>query len=106
MKHMIIDRPEFVVAGKSIRVSMANGECARRVPRFWGEVINDGTFANLRALTNPKLERQTRADMLGLCLSVNASLDEFEYGRFFSLLVRCLEPFKKCYGIFMLIVFQ
>ncbi|TBL70779.1 AraC family transcriptional regulator [Paenibacillus thalictri] len=72
MDYKIVDKPAFTIVGKSIEVSMKEGENFREIPRFWQQSNSDGTVAKLCALAPDK-------DVLGVCLSSGHHKETFYY---------------------------
>lgn len=60
MDYRMVKREAFDVIGKSIQVSMENGENNRRIPAFWGECHADGTLAALAEIGPGR-------ELLGIC---------------------------------------
>jgi AraC family transcriptional regulator len=47
MDYRIEQRPAFSVFGKSITVSVVDGECYRQIPEFWLKCVEDGTMERI-----------------------------------------------------------
>ncbi|KRF13725.1 AraC family transcriptional regulator [Paenibacillus sp. Soil787] len=58
--YQIVNRDEFQVTGKTIRVSLEDGEDMRLIPQFWHACESDGTVERLRALHLDRI-------LLGIC---------------------------------------
>jgi AraC family transcriptional regulator len=77
MDYKIIDQPEFRIIGKSLRVSMKNGENFTKIPAFWQSAMSDGTYDTLLSV----VDRTTALDdiMLGVCKDFADDMSEFTY---------------------------
>ncbi|GGD89570.1 GyrI-like domain-containing protein [Paenibacillus nasutitermitis] len=60
MEYRMEEKKAFRIVGKSIQVSMENGENNRRIPEFWKQSDEDGTVSALEAVSPGK-------DLLGIC---------------------------------------
>ncbi|MFB5675027.1 GyrI-like domain-containing protein [Paenibacillus terreus] len=72
MDYRIVEKSGFTVVGKSIQVSMKDGENFKAIPAFWQQSNSDGTTDDLMAL---------RADgvTLGICMAVTDDPDQLTY---------------------------
>ena len=77
MDYKIIEKPEFTVVGKALRVSTKNGENLTSIPAFWMEVTQDGSFAKLEAAASRGTVVVNAT--LGICLDFSDNMDEFTY---------------------------
>lgn len=72
MDYQIIDKLGFKVVGKSIRVSTQDGENFRRIPKFWDECMEDGTYTQICRLA-------AEQSVLGICMDFSAEQQELTY---------------------------
>ena len=72
MDYRIVERKEYEVIGKVIRVSYKDGENRRRIPEFWGECYKDGTVEKLCAASQGK-------DLLGICMDMEYEKEMMSY---------------------------
>lgn len=72
MDYRIVDRDGFTVVGKSIPVSMRDGENNQRIPQFWQECYRDGTIGKLHAIAPNK-------GLFGICMGVDHQNERFTY---------------------------
>jgi len=57
---------------KELRVSSANGESFKRIPKFWDECHQDGTCNSLGSMASDM-------GILGVCMDFSSDCDEFSY---------------------------
>ena len=74
MNYKIVEKPEFKIIGKQIRVRNDNGDNFRLIPEFWGKCINDGTMDVLHNLPNI-IDRKV---CMGMCADCDGS-NTFSY---------------------------
>jgi AraC family transcriptional regulator len=72
MDYKIMDKDAFEVIGKSIQVTTKDGENFRRIPEFWQQCHSDGTTGGLLSLGGDH-------DLLGICLDMEHSKEQFTY---------------------------
>ena len=72
MDYRIVERKEYEVLGRVIKVSYKDGENLRRIPEFWGECYKDGTVEKLCAATGGK-------DLLGICMDMEFEKEQMSY---------------------------
>jgi len=72
MNYKIIDKESFVVVGKECRISMADGENFKQVPKFWNDCMEDGSCKWI----SPKAGE---LGVLGVCKDFDKDKDEFTY---------------------------
>ncbi|HYF84748.1 MAG TPA: GyrI-like domain-containing protein [Clostridia bacterium] len=72
MDYRIVERNEYEVVGKVIKVSCKDGENLRRIPEFWGECYEDGTVEKLCVASGGK-------DLLGICMDMEFEKEQFTY---------------------------
>ncbi|MDQ2730206.1 MAG: GyrI-like domain-containing protein [Armatimonadota bacterium] len=77
MDYKIIEGPSFKVVGKALRVPTKDGENMRRIPQFWQECMQDGTYEQLTALAATGVVQKDR--MLGICADFAGDMSEFTY---------------------------
>lgn len=72
MDYRIVERKEYEVIGKAIKVSCKDGENFRRIPEFWKECHSDGT--------NEKLCSASKGNtMLGICMDMEFDNEQLTY---------------------------
>ena len=76
MDYEVVEKPGFRVVGKSRRISWENGANKTEIPKFWNEIMPDGTFDKLRALAGGSV---TAGMSLGLCIDFDNAAQEFSY---------------------------
>jgi len=77
MNYKIVEKPEFKVAGKSIRVPTKDGQNMVLIPEFWQTCMQDGTVPKLAGLaSNGAVVKDA---LLGICMDFSANMDEFTY---------------------------
>jgi len=72
MDYRIVERGEFEVIGKVIRVSCKDGENFKRIPKFWNECCSDGTLNKMVPTANGN-------ETLGICMDMELEKEEFSY---------------------------
>ncbi|MFM9278625.1 AraC family transcriptional regulator [Paenibacillus jiagnxiensis] len=72
MDYRIVEKAGFTVVGKSIQVSMKDGENFRAIPAFWEQSNSDGTTDELMALREDGVT-------LGICMAVTDDPDQLTY---------------------------
>lgn len=72
MDYKIVHRNAFPVIGKSIRVSLKEGDAMRRMPAFWSECQADGTIERLTSLCPGK-------NLLGIKMKFDDDDEQFTY---------------------------
>ncbi|XXM72155.1 effector binding domain-containing protein [Lysinibacillus sphaericus] len=72
MDYKIVHRESFNVIGKGLRMKTADGENHQEIPRFWGELNQNGTS---RAICS----EAGRSEMMGICMEFNHPEEEFTY---------------------------
>ncbi len=72
MEYQLINKEAFRVVGKALRVPMSDGGHSVSIPKFWDEVMNDGTFNTLMAIADT-------TDSLGLCANFAPDMSSFDY---------------------------
>ncbi len=72
MDYRIVERKEYEVIGKAIKVSCKDGENFRRIPEFWYECNKDGTSEKLCTVGKGSA-------MLGICLDMDFQKEEMSY---------------------------
>jgi AraC family transcriptional regulator len=72
MEYRIVEKEDFTVIGKSIRVTTREGENSREIPLLWQEANQDGTSDKL-------VEIGTNKDLLGICTEMDHSNETFAY---------------------------
>jgi AraC family transcriptional regulator len=72
MDYKIVERKEFEVAGKAIKVSTKDGESYKRIPEFWNECNKDGTVEKLCTAAEGK-------ELLGICIDMEYEKEQFVY---------------------------
>lgn len=77
MDYKIIEKHGFTTIGKSIRVSIKNGENTTRIPEFWEQSMGDGTNDQLMKLKDTS--GPVGDSMLGICKDFAPDMSEFTY---------------------------
>ena len=72
MNYRIIEKGAFKVLGKSIRVSTKDGENFRRIPKFWDECMQDGSYEKLCSIANGM-------SSLGICMEFDQQQEALTY---------------------------
>jgi len=72
MNYKIVEKESFNIIGKELRVSSANGESFKRIPKFWDECHQDGTCNSLGSMASDM-------GILGVCMDFSSDCDEFSY---------------------------
>ncbi|HYF75135.1 MAG TPA: helix-turn-helix domain-containing protein, partial [Candidatus Nitrosocosmicus sp.] len=72
MDYRIVERKEYEVVGKLIKVSCKDGENFRRIPEFWGECHKDGTIDKLCSVG-------TGNAVLGICMDMELDKEQMAY---------------------------
>jgi AraC family transcriptional regulator len=73
MNYKIIERDEFKIVGKSIRVSTVDGENFKAIPEFWEECCSSGFYDELT-------EKMGDLGVMGVCgVDCDSQKDEFTY---------------------------
>ncbi|HEX7713277.1 MAG TPA: AraC family transcriptional regulator [Bacillota bacterium] len=72
MDYKIIEKQAFRVLGKGIRVTTRDGENLRRIPKFWDEFCEDGSYDKICKLMDGK-------DLLGICMEFSPEQEELTY---------------------------
>lgn len=72
MEYKIIEKEQFKIIGKSIRVSSDQGENFKKIPEFWEECYSDGTCKKL-------FEQMGSLGVMGVCMEADQEQDEFTY---------------------------
>ncbi len=72
MDYRIVEKAAFPVVGKGIRVSTVDGENFRRIPKFWDECMEDGTYEALCGLSQGK-------EVFGICMEFCKDQHELTY---------------------------
>ncbi|OBZ12131.1 AraC family transcriptional regulator [Bacillus sp. FJAT-27264] len=72
MEYRIIEKDSFRVIGKSIEVSLKDGENLREIPAFWSAANGDGTSDQL-------IEIGQKKDILGICMGVDHPNEKLSY---------------------------
>jgi len=72
MDYRIVEKKEYEVIGKAIKVSCKDGENFRRIPEFWEECCSDGTTEKLCSASkgNP---------LLGICMDMELNNEQLTY---------------------------
>ncbi|HEY3424352.1 MAG TPA: AraC family transcriptional regulator [Negativicutes bacterium] len=78
MNYKIVEKAEFPVIGKTLRVSTVNEAQLKRIPRFWDEVKQDSTASKLVDIAKQGEAGQTGKKILGICTDSNDN-NEFSY---------------------------
>ncbi|MDP4096319.1 AraC family transcriptional regulator [Paenibacillus sp. P96] len=72
MDYRIVEKDGFTVVGKSIQVSLKDGDNFKQIPAFWAESDTDGTSEAL-------LELGSGGEMLGICTEMQQGQEQFTY---------------------------
>jgi AraC family transcriptional regulator len=72
MDYRIVERKEYQVLGKAIRVSWKDGENLRLIPQFWNECNTDGTVEKLCSASPGK-------ELLGICMDMDFHKEQMSY---------------------------
>ena len=72
MDYRIVERKEYEVVGKVIKVSCKDGENLRRIPEFWNECNNDGTVEKICAASKGNA-------LLGICMDMELEKERMSY---------------------------
>lgn len=72
MDYRMVERKEYEVIGKLIKVSCKDGENFRRVPEFWRECYKDGTVEKLCPGAGDK-------GLLGICMDMELEKEQMSY---------------------------
>lgn len=72
MDYKILNRESFRIVGKSLQVSMVDGENQREIPKFWEACHADGTVASLARHGAGK-------DLLGICMNIDHDTQMLTY---------------------------
>ena len=72
MDYRIVERKEYEVIGKLIKVSCKDGDNFRRVPEFWRECYKNGTVEMLCAASKGK-------ELLGICMDMDYEKEQMSY---------------------------
>jgi AraC family transcriptional regulator len=72
MDYKLVERKDYEVIGKIIKVSCKDGENFRRVPEFWGECYKDGTVDKLCPAAEGK-------GLLGICMDMEYEKEQMSY---------------------------
>jgi AraC family transcriptional regulator len=72
MDYQIMDKPAFRVVGKATSITTADGENFRRIPRFWRECMDDGSWQRVVDLAQ-------NGTTFGICADFSPELKEFTY---------------------------
>lgn len=77
MDYRLVDKPAFKVVGKTVRVTLKNGEHLIRIPQFWDECVHDGSLDKLMGLasTGQLLGKVT----LGVIMDFSENMEQFTY---------------------------
>jgi AraC family transcriptional regulator len=75
--YAIVEKPSFNVVGKSLRVSIANGENLQLLPKFWQECLSDGTYNRLLEIAAS--DGVTGNASLGICMDFEGNMEAFTY---------------------------
>lgn len=70
MNYKIVDKGCFTVVGKQKRITMADGENFKQVPKFWNDCMNDGSYQWI-------CSKAGKLGVLGICKDLGK--DEFNY---------------------------
>jgi AraC family transcriptional regulator len=71
MNYKIIDKGSFTVVGKQRRITTADGENFKLIPKFWDDCMNDGSYQWI-------CSKAGKLGVLGVCMD----LDNFNEGFF------------------------
>lgn len=77
MNYQIVEKPAFTAVGKTLRVSIKNGDNMRLIPEFWQQCVHDGTLDRLNGFAGKGSVFAN--DTLGLCLDFAPDMSEFTY---------------------------
>lgn len=72
MDYRIVERKEYEVIGKLIKVSSKDGENLRRIPEFWRECYADGTIDRLCSIGAGNA-------VLGICMDMEYEKEQMSY---------------------------
>lgn len=73
MKFRIERKPSFMFYGVSKSISTKNGSNFEEIPRFWNEVMENGSFQDMMKISE-------NGNSIGACLPINSDKkDSFEY---------------------------
>lgn len=72
MDYRIVNKPAFMVTGKTLEVTTKEGENQRQIPQFWQESNTNGTSDRISSIDRCK-------DLIGLCLDIEHGKEEFTY---------------------------
>ncbi len=72
MNYKIVDKEEFEVIGKLIRVSCRDGENLRIIPQFWKESHEQGLIRQMEELSD-------MSDSYGICMDFDSTQEEMSY---------------------------
>lgn len=72
MDYRIVERKEYEVIGKVIKVSCKDGENFRRIPEFWNECNSDGTVEKLCSVSKGNA-------LLGICMDMEFEKEQMSY---------------------------
>lgn len=73
MDYRIVERKEFNVVGKALKVTTKDNESTKRIPEFWNECGKDGTIEKLcTALIGSNV-------LLGICMDMELEKEQFTY---------------------------
>lgn len=77
MEYRITEKPAFSVVGKSIRVSIKDGENMRLIPQFWDTCLKDGTHDKLVSIGEKGVTLGNVT--LGICKDFAEDMSTFTY---------------------------
>lgn len=72
MNYKIVEKESFSIVGYKKKVTTKDGENFKIIPKFWNEVMSDGSFEQLAMQAGP-------LGAIGACANHNAELEEFDY---------------------------
>lgn len=76
MNYMIVQKEDFRIVGKEIRVRNDNGENYKVIPEFWTKCLQDGIIAEFEKMTN-RINPQY-IDTMGMCMNFDG-VNTFSY---------------------------
>ncbi|MCG7408235.1 AraC family transcriptional regulator [Paenibacillus sp. ACRRX] len=72
MEYKLVDKPAFHAIGKALHTTTKDGENLRRIPEFWGQCNEDGTYCRLAEL-------EPTHHFLGICTDFKHDTEEMSY---------------------------
>lgn len=77
MDYEIVELPAFQVVGRMITTGSDDGENFKVIPRFWQEVMGDGSFEEIMKLADSK--GHTKGAPMGICIDFTDDSNRFNY---------------------------